>query len=277
MPAARTAVGSATWQGLIVVAAGFDVAGAPSSRVDSYNPTDGSWATAPNLPMALHHVSLAVLDGDLWAIGGFSVEGDQSIARAETYVFRPGGDHWEEGPALHTPRGGAAVGALGERLIAVGGATTDGAALDTVEVLTAGASDWSAGAPLAHKRAYASAIVGGGRIYVAGGRTDTVGSSMRGVESWASTGNWRAEASLATPRSEAAAAGLCVGGGENGSGVVGSVECIAARAWTTRFTMNVPRHGLAAGAADGWLHLIGGGPSSGKSVNTAHEVFDLAK
>ncbi len=276
MPAPRTAVGGASWQGVIVVAGGFDASGEASKRVDSYDPVTGAWSRGPDLPMPLHDLALGVLDGDLWAIGGFSREGDQSVARAETYRVRPGGTEWETGPLLRTPRGGAAVGALGGALIVVGGATTDGAALDTVETLGAGAAQWSEGAPIARKRAYASVVVGGGRVYVAGGRTEGVSTALRGVESWKPGGTWRPESALVVARSGAAAGGLCISGGENASGVVGTVECIAARTWTTRFTMSVPRHGLAAGVVDGWLHLIGGGASTGKSVNAAHEVFDLA-
>jgi hypothetical protein len=275
MPAPRTSVAGAAWQGLVVVAGGIEAGGHASARVDAYDPHTGAWTRAPNLPKALSDVALAIQADDLWAVGGFSEQGDQKIAEATTYHFHPGDSAWKAGPVLHTPRGGAAIGSLNDTLVVMGGATTDGGTLETVETLGVGDTDWTVATPLTQKRAYASAIVGGGRVYAVGGRTEGVSTALDSVESWKPGDAWRAEQPLATKRSGAGASGLCVGGGENADGAVGSVECIAARKWTTRFQMALPRHGLAVVALDGWLHLIAGGPSPGPSVNSAHEIFDL--
>jgi len=275
MPAARTSIAGEAWQGYVVIAGGVDADGRLSSRVDAYDPRAGGWLRAPNLPVPLTDVAMAIQDDDLWVIGGFAAEGEQKIAQAATYRFQPGGKAWEPGPMLDTPRGGAAVGTLNNTLIVIGGATTDGGTLDTVETLALGAEEWQSATPLSQRRAYASAIVGGGRIYTMGGRTEGVASSVGHVESWKPGDAWRAEQALASKRSGAGASGLCVAGGENGDGTVASVECIAARKWSTRFHMSVPRHGLAVVELDGWLHLIGGRPNSGPSVIATHEVFDL--
>ncbi len=275
MPSPRTAVGSAAWQGLVVVAGGRDSAGNASARVDAYNAGTGAWSRAPDLPQALSDVALGVQGDDLWAVGGFGTEGDQKIAQATTYHFHPGDTAWKSGPLLKTARAGVALATLNDALIVMGGQTTDGGTLDTVETLGVGDSDWKVGTPLTQKRAYASAVVGGGRVYAIGGRTDGVTSALDKVESWRPGDGWRAEESLKTKRARAGASGLCVAGGENTDGAVASVECLAARKWTTRFQMATPRHGLAVVTLDGWLHLIGGGPSSGPSVSAAHEIFDL--
>ncbi|MEY2397022.1 MAG: hypothetical protein QOJ00_196 [Actinomycetota bacterium] len=275
MPAPRTSVGATGWQGLVVVAGGTDASGHPSARVDSYDPATGAWTQAPGLPQAVSDVALGVLGDDLWAVGGFTAEGDQKIAQAATYRFHPGDKAWRAGPVLATPRGGAALGALNGQLVVLGGATTDGGTLDSVETLDLGASDWKLATPLTQKRAYASAIVGGGRIYAVGGRTEGVATALDSVESWKPGDPWRVEQPLVTKRSGAGASGLCVAGGENGDGTVGTVECIAARKWSTKFQMAVPRHGLAVVTLGGWLHAIGGGPTAGPSVNSSHEIFDL--
>jgi non-specific serine/threonine protein kinase len=246
-----------------------------SARVGAYDPRSGTWTRAPDLPLALSGVALGVLGDDLWAVGGFATEGDQNIAQAATYRFRPGDSAWKAGPLLKTPRAGVALATLNDTLIAIGGATTDGGTLDTVETLGLGDTDWKAGAPLTQKRADASAVVGGGRVYAIGGLTDGAATALDKVESWRPGDTWRAEESLKTKRARAGASGLCVAGGENSAGPVASVECLAARKWTTKFQSATPRYGLAVVALDGWLHLIGGTPASGSTVSPAHEIFDL--
>jgi len=277
MPAPRTGLAGAGWQGFVVVAGGFDAAGDVSARVDAYEPASGTWQRGPDLPEAVHDATLAVLGDDLYLIGGFTLQGDQSIAQAATYFFHAGDTAWKIGPNLQTPRGGPSAVAVGDTLVVFGGETTDGGVLDTVETLMKGSDEWNDGPPLIQKRAFASAIVSGGRVYAVGGRVGGASTALASAESWKPGDDiWRRELNLSERRSSAAGSANCVSGGENGDGVVGSVECLIDRKWTTKFRMSVPRHGLAAGAVNGWLHLVGGGPRPGPAVNSAHEIFDLA-
>jgi hypothetical protein len=47
-----------------------------------------------------------------------------------------------------------------------------------------------------------------------------------------------------------------------------------ADSWTTGDPMLTPRHGLAAVAANGYIHVIGGGLSPGGGSDSAiHEIF----
>ena len=277
MPAPRTGLAGVAWQGFVIVAGGIDSSGDASKRVDAYDPASGTWQRGPDLPGAVHDAALAVLGNELWVIGGLSEQGDQSIAQATTYRFDTSTNNWTAGPNLQTPRGGPAVATVGDTLVVVGGETTDGGDLDTVETLKAGADAFADAPPLAQKRGYATALVVGGRVYAIGGRDGGVSNALGSVESWKpGEGNWSAADTLNTKRTSAASSANCVAGGENGDGAVGSVECLNAnRKWTTAFRMDVPRHGLAAAVVDGWLHLIGGGPRPGLTVNAAHEVFDL--
>ena len=276
MPAARTEVAGAGWQGFVVVAGGLTASGTPSARVDSYDPVSGAWQRGPDLPAAIYNAALTALGDDLYLIGGFTVEGDQPIAVATTYVFHSGDTAWKTGPNLQTPRGGPAAASIGDTIVVLGGATTDGGDLDTVETLAQGDTAWKDGKPLIQKRAYASALVSGGRVYAAGGRVGGVSGALTSAESWKpGDDHWRIESGLAEARASAGGAANCVAGGENGGGAVGSIECITDRKWSTAFHMDLPRHGLAAAVIDGWLHLIGGGPRPGPTVNAAHEIFDL--
>ncbi len=147
----------------------------------------------------------------------------------------------------------------------------------TVETLINGHEEWVNGKPLFQRRAFASAVVSGGRIYAVGGRVGGVSTANHIVESWKPGDDvWRGEANTEHERASAGGGGACVAGGENAEGTVGSVECVSDRKWTTRFTMATPRHGLVAVALNGWLHLVGGGPRPGPTVNAAHEIFDVS-
>ncbi len=274
LPVARTGVAGTAWQGLVVVAGGTGSTGSASVRVDAFDPKTGAWSRGPNLPVALHDASLAVLGEDLWVVGGFVREGDQSVAQSATYFFHPGDTAWHEGPALHTARGGAAAATLGNFLLVLGGQTTDRGFLDSVEVLASGATLWKDTAPLSKGRAFASALAMNGRIYAVGGKTAS-DSATDTVESWRGGATaWRIESRLDTARAGAAGAGTCVAGGENPEGTAATIECYGTGFWVLNGQMRVPRRGLAAVALHGWLHLVGGS-TAGDAVTNTHEVIAL--
>ncbi len=275
LPIARTGVGGVAWQGLVVVAGGIGAGGGPSVRVDAFDPGTGQWSRAPNLPVALHDASLAVLGDNLWIVGGFAREGDQDVAQSATYFFRPAGAEWESGPSLQEARAGAGAATLGNFLVVLGGQTGDGTILSSVEVLANGGAAWKVTQPLSEPRAFASALAMNGRIYAVGGRND-VSAPVDTVESWRSgSPSWRKESRLDSKRAAAGGAAECVAGGQNPDGVVASVECFGAGFWIVRGQMGVPRYGLAAVVLDGWLHLIAGA-SADTNVTNIHEVVDLA-
>jgi N-acetylneuraminic acid mutarotase len=275
LPVARAGVAGTAWQGVIVVAGGAGSGGGYSVRVDAYDPKTGEWTRGPNLPVAVRDAALGVLGDDLWLVGGTAIENDQPVSQSNTYVFRKGGDAWESGPPLHTPRSGVAVATLGSFLVAVGGQTTDGTILDSVEVLPKGASNWKVTQPMSIPRSFASALAMNGRIYAVGGRNPGV-PAVNSVESWRSgAASWRTESHLASARVALAGAGSCVAGGQNSSGVVATVECFGTGFWVNTAQMRVPRFGLTAVVLDGWLHLIGGSTSS-TPVTNIHEVIDTS-
>jgi N-acetylneuraminic acid mutarotase len=275
LPVARTGVAGAAYQGVVVVAGGAGSGGGLSVRVDAFDPKSGTWTRGPNLPVAVRDAALAALGDDLWLVGGTAIENGQPVAQSNTYVFHPGADGWVSGPALHTARSGVAAATLGSFLVVLGGESTDGSILDSVEVLPKGASNWKVTQPMTIPRAFASALAMNGRIYAIGGRNPGA-PAVNSVESWRSgASGWRTESHLDKERELLAGAGSCVAGGENSGGVVASVECFATGFWVTQSQMRVPRSGLAAVVLDGWLHLIGGA-SAGTPVTNTHEVIDVS-
>jgi hypothetical protein len=275
LPVARSGVAGAAWQGLVVVAGGMGSGGSGSVRVDAFDPKTGAWSRGPNLPVALHDASLAVLGEDLWLVGGFALEGDQPVAQSATYFFHPGDTSWQPGPALHTPRAGAAAATLGNFLVVLGGQTTDGGILDSVEFLPSGGTIWRDAQPMSQARSYASALTIGDRVYAVGGTTASA-SAVETVESFRSNaGGWRTESHLDGARAAAGGAGACVAGGKNAEGIAATIECFGTGFWVIEGQMRVPRQGLAAVALDGWLHLIAGS-TAGAAVTNTHEVIALS-
>ena len=64
-------------------------------------------------------------------------------------------------------------------------------------------------------------------------------------------------------------------GGEAPTGTFGQVEVFDATAgrWSALAPMPTPRHGLAAIALEGRIHVVSGGPQPGGSYSAAHEIL----
>ncbi|HVE94669.1 MAG TPA: kelch repeat-containing protein [Acidimicrobiales bacterium] len=276
-PEARTEVAGAAWKGKVVVAGGLRADGGASDRVDVYDPSNGEWSRAPDLPVALHHAALAVLGDDLWAVGGFTTAEDKGwVAARATYRLPPAAKAWEAGPTLTRARGALGLASVDDRLIAFGGKTTEGDVLASVEVLVSDADDWAPGPSLTQAREHTAAMVVNGRAYAVAGRLGGLQTNLTSVESWRPGEDaWREEPSVEDPRGGTAASGGCVAGGEERQRTIATVECLSGDRWRVRFRLREPRHGLAAVVVAGYLHVIAGGPTPGLSVSAAHEVFEL--
>ena len=119
-PTARTEVAVAALDGLIYVVGGFEQSktwriwqSSVSTIVETYDPVTNRWSSKPDLPIGLHHAGAAVLDGDLYVVGGFTVS-DDALWNPSDRVFRfnPAGETWTERAPLPTARGGLAVTSL---------------------------------------------------------------------------------------------------------------------------------------------------------------------
>ncbi|MBI2170357.1 MAG: hypothetical protein HYU28_12790, partial [Actinobacteria bacterium] len=85
LPTPRTEVAGAAWQGAIVVLGGLNADGSPSVLAHVFDPDGNDWAPLPDLPVALHHTAVVVLEGRVWVIGGYT--GDLSTSSASARVF----------------------------------------------------------------------------------------------------------------------------------------------------------------------------------------------
>jgi non-specific serine/threonine protein kinase len=275
LPEPRTEVAGAAWRGGIVAGGGLLPDRSASARVDLYDPTRDAWNRLPDLPRALHHHGFAVVDGELWVVGGYEAQGDQWLPTDRAWrLAAPDGD-WQQAPSLTVPRGGLAVVGTDDGVWAIGGVGATGTHRST-ERLVDGA--WIAGPDLAETREHLAAAARGDEIVVIAGRDGGMPTNRVTTEFVTADGA-RPGPDLAVARGGTSAATIgstvCVAGGETPDGTVAEVECLDGDTWSTAAHLGEPRHGLAVVALDGHLHVIGGGPTPGLSVSGAHEVFRI--
>ncbi len=287
-PTARTEVAVAALDGLIYVVGGFEqssswrsLQSSASTKVEVYDPVTNRWSSRPDLPIGLHHAGAAVLDGDLYVVGGFTVSEDTLWNPSDrVFRFNPADEAWTERAPLPTARGGLAVTTLRGKLYAVSG--YDGQRNPAaVEVYDPALDHWSSVAPLPTPRDHLAAVAIDETLYAIGGRVRlNYLENLSTVEAYdAASNQWIPKADMPTPRS-GIAAGVVNGwayvfGGESGEGTFHQNERYNARLnrWQTMAPMPTARHGLGAAAIAGHIYVLSGGPQPGGSYSRLNEIL----
>jgi hypothetical protein len=267
------------------------VGGYGEQRVDRpyhqvYDPARNQWTDAAPLPKGANHVGVAVLDGRLYAIGGF-IEQNRRPHNACFVVDLDAGGAWRSIAPLPRACGAIACVALGGRLHAVGGAIGDTfptkKSVDWHLAYDAKADTWEERAPMPLGRDHTGTLTVGDAIHVIGGRVDSflTNSNLHHIYDPAKDA-WAARRPLPTARSGHGAVlyrgKIFVMGGEGYERVYGQNEAYdpAADRWEAYAPMPTPRHGLGAALVADAIHVAGGGPIMGGAVQSAvHEAFTL--
>jgi hypothetical protein len=155
----------------VVMAGGVEWQGShwsPVDRVDVYDPTSRTWyAAAPMLVSRSDHVSVALADGRVLAIGGN--HGVKLLASTE--IYDPRTNTWAPGPSMPRPRTQfAAVTLRDGRVMVVGGIDSDGGPTDTTFVYDPATNKWSDGPNTTMPRLQqATVVLPSGDVMLAGG------------------------------------------------------------------------------------------------------------
>ncbi len=197
--------------------------------VETYDPAGDSWARLPDLPQPRHHNMAAVLEGRLFAVGGFSEPGftatdrmwelvggswidraplAQAVGAGAAVVLdgrlfvvggAPGGglqaydptdDSWEILPAPSTFREHLAAVVFAGEIWAIGG-RQPGLVHDSVEIFDPVTSSWRPGPTLGQRRSGFGAVVAGDLIYVVGGEVFDPDEALESTERFdPSVGSW---------------------------------------------------------------------------------------
>ena len=136
----------------------------------SYNSTDKKWSELPKYPY--QHGSLAVVNGQLTAIGGYDTytNTNKLLTLCESWLRRSWSDVF---PPMPTKRRSTTAVTSKEYVIVAGGSTGSNAdRINTVEVMDTKTLVWSTVASLPHPYHWASATICGDHLYMLGGWSD---------------------------------------------------------------------------------------------------------
>ncbi len=265
----------ALYRGGIWIAGGFAPLAAlgATSRVVVFDVASGQWRDGPALPTPSHHVHLAALNDELWAIGGYLGGANRRSWICTPRVLKLDGEQWVEGPSLPKPIGEAVPIVHQGRIHLIGGRSPAGQAnadwndqadVDDHFVFAAGATQWERAAPLPLARNSAAVASLGGAIHVISGRTVANGQTPAHHIYDARSGSWRDGPAFPEPRGGLAAAlfndAIVAGGGEifEPASVGDSLYRLENETWSRFETLPVSRHGHGFVVAGNALYALGG-------------------
>jgi N-acetylneuraminic acid mutarotase len=282
MPRPRSEFAAAVIDDWIYVVGGFG----GLAQVDCFHPATGTWATAPDLPVGVHHVGVASLDGKLYAAGGYTEGGP---ATAILWAYEPEAGKWAERAPMNTSRGALGLVALDGKLYAIGGATEQlgGPVTGAVEIYDPLTDTWEPGAEMPTPREHLAVAAGDGRIFAVGGRAngdedDTLAAAAEAYDP--ATDSWETLPPLPTPRGGVSGAytsdHMIAFGGERGTTTFDTVEAfdVDTGTWVELPPMPTPRHGAASAVIGDTIYAIGGSTQAGVVENTgATEALTLPR
>ncbi|MFN7231238.1 MAG: Kelch repeat-containing protein [Brevundimonas sp.] len=300
-------VHAAVWNGRIAVAGGLvgrtDAPLHIEDRVGLYDPVADVWREGPRLPEPRHHPMMAVLGGDLWAIGGYGRGAGDWTNRTEVWRLSPGADAWRSGSGLPTPQAEAVGLAHAGRVhLITGRSPRDGVngqwrdQIDVATHLVLHGDRWETARPCPMARNSAAGAVLEGALWIAGGRTVEGGGTGRLDRYDPAADRWDTVA----PIPVSPASGRQVGGGlamaalggrlvafggewfhraaPGGGGVFAETWLYHPHedVWRAGPPMRTPRHGLAAATVGGTVYAIAGGEVvSGGRAGGLNEALGL--
>ncbi|MGB3776608.1 MAG: malectin domain-containing carbohydrate-binding protein, partial [Leeuwenhoekiella sp.] len=141
-------------------------------ETEIYDFENDVWSMGAPMPTPATHVGRAVVNDEVWLIGGFTGN-NPGIATDEVYIYNATTDTWRLGPALPAPRGSGAATFADGKVHFFGGLLPD-RVTDTNEHYTIDPENpsegWVAAAPLPMGRNHLSAITLDGLVYAIGGQ-----------------------------------------------------------------------------------------------------------
>ena len=279
---ARTEVAAARIGRFIYVVGGFEErSGGTTGALERYDVRRNRWSRRASMPVGLNHPAAVAHRGKLYVHGGYTAERGLSGASARLYSYEPGRDRWRRLHDAPTRRAAHALGALGGRIYAAGGANERGA-LDTLEIYDLERRRWRRGPSLrTMPREHLAGATAGRFFYVLGGRAAGRGNFTVAERYDPRQRRWQRLPDMRKARGGIAAVRvgrrIVVFGGEESAGTIAEVEIYdpRERRWSTLPRMRTPRHGLGGVSLGHRVYSIEGGPTPGFDFSKAIEALDV--
>jgi N-acetylneuraminic acid mutarotase len=274
------------------------------STVEMYDPETDAWAGKANMPTVRSNVSVSVVDGKIYAIGGSKMKkiqvprgfrtGSEELPTVEMYD--PATDTWTQKADMPTPRKTKTC-VVDSKIYAIGGwlTTNEQSQLDTVEVYDPATDTWAKAQSMNHARCSAAISVVNGEIYAVGGigwppNRDQSGRYLSSpylsnVEVFnPKTNQWQERTEMSVPKANHSTSVIdgkiyVMGGYFQEDRKVKSLSAIevydpATDRWTQESDMLIGRSGHTTEVVDGQIYILGG-IAVGKGLLTSVEVYDL--
>jgi N-acetylneuraminic acid mutarotase len=226
-----------------------------------------TWTQKADMPTARLGLTTAVVNGKIYAIGGYARANSPAMKTVEEYD--PATDTWTTKADMPTQRWLLATSVVNGKVYAIGGGNVLDSGLpglSTVEEYDAATNTWSAKADMPTPRLGLATCVVNGVIYAIGGFSG-VTQPFRTVEAYDPlTDTWTRKADMPTARFFLSASVVdgkiyAIGGGFGSpSQVVASVEEYdpATDTWTSITTMAEPKFSIATSTLNGKIYAFGG-------------------
>ncbi|XP_060104082.1 kelch-like protein 18 isoform X1 [Heteronotia binoei] len=247
-------------------------AGDSLNVVEVFDPVANRWAQCQPMTTARSRVGVAVLNGLLYAIGGY----DGQLRLSTVEVYSPESDSWSKVGSMNSKRSAMGTVVLDGQIYVCGG--YDGtSSLNSVESYSPETDKWTVVTPMSANRSAAGVAVFEGRIFVSGGHDGL--QIFNSVECYNHhTASWHSVASMLNKRCRHGAASLgskmFVCGGYDGSGFLSIAEVYNSKAeqWCLIVPMNTRRSRVSLVANCGCLYAVGG--YDGQSNLSSVEMYD---
>ena len=302
MPTARSDFSTCVVDGKIFVIGGslrlkIDEYGDMSlSTVEMYDPETDTWEGKANMPTVRSNVSVSVVDGKIYAIGGSKLKkiqmprgfrtGSEETPTVEMYD--PATDTWTQKADMLTSRKTKTC-VVDGKIYAIGGWSTvsEQSQLETVEVYDPATDTWAKAQSMNHARCSAAISVVNGEIYAMGGigwppNRDPSGRYLSNlylssVEVFnPKTNQWHKRTDMSVPKADHSTSvidgKIYVMGGYLKEGekykTLSAIEVYdpTTDRWTPEPDMLIGKSGHATEVIGGQIYIFGGGPPTSVQV-----------
>ena len=241
------------------------------------------WSSRADMPTPRHALTGCVIEGLLYAIGGYAGANAPPLSVVE--IYDPAADSWSSGPSLPVGRRQLTSGVVDGKCYVIGGRTTSGAfanGTSIVDVLDPITGTWSTRADIPTARVGAGSAEANGRIYVFGGGPSpaNIGGFLEIYDP--DTDSWSIGPNMPTVRAFPAGAAVdgrvyAIGGTlDPSSGDFAVVEVFdpATDRWSRVADMPTSRWGATASVAGGKIYVFGGNDGGSGTVLDVVEEYD---
>ncbi len=252
----------------------------PLQIVEEYQPATDTWTRKADMPTARNALSVSVVDGKIYAIGGAEGIG-APLQTVEEYD--PATDTWTNNADIPTARFALSTSTVNGKIYAIGGSMGGFRALSIVEEYDPVTNIWTRKADMPTARIHLSTSVVDGKIYAIGGTAGAPSyASLTTVEVYhPTTDTW-------TRKTNMPAAGCTL----STSVVNGKIYAIGGATpafmplsrvqeydpvtdtWKNKADMPTARSGLSTSAVNGKIYAIGGLANATAMVLSTVEEYD---